>query len=109
MERKGVNIMEELVRQVEKWASDRGIDKGSSEKQFLKVAEEFGEIAAALARNDQEELKDSIGDTAVTLIILAKQNNLSLIECLDSAYNTIKNRQGKIIDGIFIKDEEQSK
>lgn len=36
---------------------------------------------------------------------IAKKYNLELVECVDYAYNEIKNRTGKMIDGSFVKDE----
>ena len=43
--------------------------------------------------------------TSVNLIDgIAKKYNLELVECVDYAYNQIKNRTGKMIDGSFVKD-----
>ena len=95
--------MDSLIKQVEVWAKDKGLDKAESSKQFLKVTEEVGEVASALARNDRELLKDGIGDVVVTLIILALQNGMSLNECLEMACDEIKNRTGKMVDGVFVK------
>ena len=95
--------MDDLIGLVEVWAADKDLDIADSSKQFLKVAEEFGEIAAALARGDQDELRDAIGDTVVTLIILAMQNDLDLQECLVTDYAEIKDRTGKTVNGVFIK------
>ena len=36
---------------------------------------------------------------------IAQDENTTLEECLNIAYNEIKNRKGKIINGKFIKDE----
>ncbi len=97
--------MTELVRLVEQWAADKGIDKPeNAPKQMLKVMEEVGETAGALAKNNTTELKDGIGDSFVTLIILAKQCGFSAEECLQAAYDVIKNRTGKTVNGVFIKD-----
>lgn len=98
--------MDDLVGLVEVWAVDKGLETADSFKQFAKVAEEFGEIAAALARNDKEELQDAIGDTVVTLIILAQQQDMNLQDCLQTAYDVIKGRTGKTVDGLFIKDSD---
>ena len=98
--------MNELFQAVENWSKDKGLDKADPTKQFLKVAEEFGEIGAAMARSQQDELKDAIGDTAVTLIILAQQHGLTLQECLETAYNVIEKRTGKMVEGVFIKQED---
>lgn len=95
-----------LEQQVREWATDKGLHKAESSKQFLKVTEEVGEVAAALARNDMYELKDGIGDVVVTLIILGMQNGMTLEECLQKAYNEIADRKGKIVDGVFIKDSD---
>ena len=98
--------MEKLIEQVEQWAIDKGLDKADSTKQFLKTSEEFGEIAAALARNDMDEFKDAVGDTVVTLIILAQQKGYTLQECLQTAYDVIKGRTGQTINGVFVKSED---
>lgn len=98
--------MNELVNKVEQWSKEKSLDKADSSKQFLKVAEEFGEIAAALARNDEHEFKDAIGDTIVTLIILSQQEGTNVQECLQQAYDVIKGRTGKMINGVFVKQED---
>ncbi len=101
------NSMNNLIKQVEQWSIDKGLDKGNSFTQYAKSSEEMGEVAAALCRNDVDELKDGIGDVVVTLIILAQQNNMTLYECLEQAYGEIKNRTGVISkDGSFIKSED---
>ena len=98
--------MNELVEKVEKWSSDKGLHESDPKSQFLKVAEEFGEIGAAMARSDEEMLKDAIGDTIVTLIILAQQHGTNVEECLDIAYNEIAGRSGKLVDGVFVKSSD---
>ena len=96
--------MNELVKSVEGWSKDKGLDKAYPRAQFLKVVEEVGEVAAAMARNNRVELIDGIGDVVVALIILAQQHELELEECLSSAWDEIANRTGKMQDGVFIKD-----
>lgn len=98
--------MNNLVELVEAWSLNKGLDKADSSKQFLKVSEEVGEVAAALARKDIDMLRDGIGDVVVTLIILAQQNDMDLYECLNTAYDEIKGRTGKMIDGVFVKEAE---
>ena len=39
------------------------------------------------------------------LDVVAKKYDLELVECVDYAYNQIKNRTGKMIDGSFVKDK----
>lgn len=98
--------MNTLIENVKKWSSEKGIDQADPAKQFLKVSEEVGEIAAALARDDKEELIDAIGDTMVTLIILAQQNKLEVQDCLKHAYNIISKRTGEMKNGVFVKQED---
>ena len=99
--------MNNLIKQVEQWSIDKGLDKGNSFTQYAKSSEEMGEVAAALCRNDIDELRDGIGDVIVTLVILAQQNNMTLYECLEQAYGEIKNRTGVMSkDGSFIKTED---
>lgn len=98
--------MEELIENVKNWAADKGLlSKDKSLAQMAKVTEEVGEVASALLRNDKDKLMDGIGDVVVTLILLAEQNNMTLHDCLQQAYNEIKNRTGKVNElGTFIKD-----
>ena len=99
--------MNNLIKQVEQWSIDKGLDKGNSFTQYAKSSEEMGEVAAALCRNDINELRDGIGDVIVTLVILAQQNNMTLYECLEQAYGEIKDRTGVMSkDGSFIKEQD---
>lgn len=84
-------------------AKDKGLNQADPKAQFLKVAEEFGEIASAMARSNDELFKDSVGDVIVTLIILSMQKGTNVQECLEMAYNEIKGRTGEMVDGIFVK------
>ena len=95
--------MDELITKVEQWAKDKGLNQADPKAQFLKVAEEFGEIASAMARSNDELFKDSVGDVIVTLIILSMQKGTNIQECLEMAYNEIKGRTGKMVDGVFVK------
>ncbi len=97
--------MNNLVQNVEKWARDKDfLVPENATRQMLKVMEELGETASALAKNDQAELKDGIGDVFVTMIILANQCEFSPYECLLTAWNEISDRKGITVDGIFIKE-----
>ena len=104
-EEKMTNTLDQLVKQVETWSVDKTYN-GNSDRQALKFYEEAGEIAAALSRSNKDALKDGIGDTVVTLIILAQQQGWTLEECLQYAYDEIKNRKGKTINGTFVKDSD---
>jgi NTP pyrophosphatase (non-canonical NTP hydrolase) len=98
---------DKLIQSVELWADQRGLlVPDNRPRQMLKVMEEVGETAAALARGNRRELKDGIGDSIVTLIILAAQSGFTATECLEAAYNEIKGRKGKTVDGVFVKESE---
>jgi len=98
---------EELSDNVLSWAQDKNIlSKNNAPKQIIKVMEEVGETAGALLKGNQEELKDGLGDSFVTLIILSKQLGFTPSECLEAAWNEIKDRTGKTVDGVFVKEEK---
>lgn len=97
----------QVQRHVEDWASKRGIDKPeSATKQVMKAMEELGELSAGVNKLDREKQIDSLGDLQVVLIILAKQLGIDYIGSLESAYEVIKNRTGKTINGVFVKSED---
>ena len=103
--------LEEVTR-VENWGEERGLlnvekftqDLIDTNAQTLKLMEEVGELAKAVAYRDEQRLKDGIGDCAVVLIILAAQYGLTFEQCLDHAWDEIKGRTGKLEDGLFKKD-----
>jgi NTP pyrophosphatase (non-canonical NTP hydrolase) len=67
--------------------------------------EEAGELAQAILKNDEPEVVDAIGDMVVVLTNLSELRGYNIEECIDSAYNVIKSRQGKMINGTFVKSE----
>jgi len=86
------------------WAKAKGIYKsGDSRTQYIKLMEEAGELAQALLKNDETEVIDAIGDMVVVLTNLAKLRGHNIEDCITSAYSVIKDRQGKMINGTFVK------
>ncbi|EIM5210799.1 MazG-like family protein [Staphylococcus pseudintermedius] len=98
--------MNHLIKQVEQWSIDKNLNNGNPDRQALNFYEEAGEVAAALTRGNIEALKDGIGDTVVTLIILAQQQGWTLQECLQYAYDEIKDRKGETRNGTFVKESD---
>jgi NTP pyrophosphatase (non-canonical NTP hydrolase) len=93
------------AERIRNWAADRNLIEGSDTKsQFVKLMEEAGELAAAIARCDQDEFKDAIGDMFVVLTILAAQQGVDIEECIAHAWDEIKDRKGRMVDGIFVKN-----
>lgn len=157
--------MNKLIELVEKWSIERNLNTADPNKQRLKLWEEFGELNAAIARDNHDLIQDSIGDMLVVMIILCQQlrytsvnrlfefdienydflrkldtsalidytayeilhlrtviqstndivNRLSVIaerydftleDCLQSAYDEIKDRRGKMVNGVFVKESD---
>ena len=147
------------IERVHEWAQSRGLyDTDDPSVQFGKAVGELGELIIALANEDIEGIKDSIGDVRVCLINFCKivdiefglfqrdrllssdatrrllsafswlsgetqmdqksviavinavlddiahHYGLTLEECDDHAWDQIKDRTGKTINGEFIKD-----
>ena len=156
--------MEELIKKVQEWSIERGLNTADPNKQRLKLWEEFGELNASIARDDREGAIEAIGDMLVVMIIYKqqlgygsnyvfepKQDNLDFLgrledidlidfigrgiydssnyieglgmvvdnltvlayrlstnleECLAAAYDVIKDRKGKMINGVFVKESD---
>lgn len=97
--------MSEVFDNIRQWASDRNLIEGSTPaKQYGKLLEEIGELGTALIDGDQAEISDALGDCVVVLTIIAAQNDYSLEACIEAAYQEIKDRNGKMINGVFVKD-----
>ena len=91
---------EQLIAQ---WHRDRNLIEGSTDKdQYLKLIQEEGELSDSLCK--EKDIRDDVGDMMVVLINIMVRNNLTMKECLAVAYDDIKDRKGKMIDGIFVKE-----
>lgn len=88
------------------WATVRGLyANGSVEKQFIKLCEEMGELAQGIMKQDSKLIDDSIGDIVVVLTNLAHLHGTTIESCIELAWNEIKDRQGKMENGTFVKDK----
>ena len=114
--------MEQLEKQIIQWANDRNIIHGSTtHKQLDKALEEFNELQRALGKQDllihadyalaedfievKQEMQDAFGDILVCLINAMAMEELSMKDCLEHAYNEIKDRKGTMINGKFVKEQ----
>ena len=98
-----------VIDDIVDWAEVRGLIYGKDiqpEKQMLKLVEEVGETARALAYGDKQGLIDGIGDCVVCLIVLAEQKGLTLEECMHAAYDEISGRTGRLENGLWKKQED---
>ena len=99
--------MEKLIELVSQWHHDRNLIEGATSKdQVLKLIQEVGELSDSVCK--KQDVKDDIGDCLVILINIAEREGTSLEECLSVAYEDIKDRTGKMIEGIFVKDGDGS-
>ena len=95
--------MNKLIEQVKQWHYDRNLIEGSTDKaQMGKLYEEVKELNESVYYNKSPI--DDIGDIMVVLINIAERNGLTLEQCLEHAYNDIKHRKGKMVDGVFVKE-----
>ncbi len=98
---------QKMFNRIRTWAETRGLYKaGDPMVQYVKLQEEAGELAKALLKDDQPEVIDAIGDIVVVLTNLAHQRGVYIEECIQTAYEVINKRTGKMINGTFVKDED---
>jgi NTP pyrophosphatase (non-canonical NTP hydrolase) len=97
------NIVEKIIN----WHYDRNLIEGSSDKdQTLKLLQELGELSDSVCKG--KCLKDDLGDMMVVMLNIMERNAITIEECLETAYNDIKDRKGKMIDGVFVKEADIS-
>ena len=93
----------EDVNNIKRWHHDRNLIEGSDDKsQFAKLIQEAGELSDNICKG--KDIRDDCGDIMVVLINIMERNNIGLEECLEVAYNDIKDRKGKMVDGVFVKE-----
>jgi len=98
---------QELELAVIRWSEQRRIIPNSTPlAQWKKAAEELDELKEALKKDDLNEAIDAVGDTVVCLINICALLDVNLTDCLEAAYEQIKDRSGTMgADGIFYKDK----
>ena len=92
-----------IINNIVGWHKDRNLIEGSTEKdQILKLIQEVGELSDNVCRG--QDIRDDVGDIMVILINIVERRGLSLKECMEVAYEDIKDRTGVMRDGIYIKN-----
>lgn len=100
------NILNELIGSILEWAEEKEIlSKGTPKAQMDKTHEEINELRDGIILGNRDEIIDGIGDSLVTLIIQAELQGLTITDCLIYAFNEIKDRDGEMINGTFVKEE----
>ena len=95
-----------IFDKIRKWGTDKGIlNKGDAKTQLIKLYEETGELSQAVLKDNKEDIIDAVGDIVVVLTNFAELAGSNIEDCIQSAYDEISNRTGKMINGTFVKDE----
>lgn len=98
----GIEVVIDLIYQ---WHRDRNLIEGSDDKsQVLKVIQEVGELSDNVCKG--KDVKDDIGDIVVVLLNICERQGVSLKDCLYQAYDDIKDRRGRMVDGVFVKEAD---
>lgn len=96
----------ELEDKIIAWGYDKGIlPNPDPMAQLTKTFEEVDELSQAITDDDTKEIKDAIGDIFVTLVMQAQAWGVTVEDCAEQAYNVISKRTGKMVNGVFVKDE----
>jgi NTP pyrophosphatase (non-canonical NTP hydrolase) len=99
-----MNEFENYVEKVKQWHHDRNLIDGSTDKdQTLKLLQELGELSDSVCKG--KDIRDDIGDMLVVMINIIERNKLTLTDCISRAWDDIKDRKGRMVDGIFIKED----
>ena len=104
-EAKPVSTLSYFIDNVVQWHHDRNLIDGSTDKdQTLKLLQELGELSDSVCKG--KDIRDDIGDMLVVMLNITTRNGITLSECLARAWDDIKDRKGKMIDGIFVKEAD---
>lgn len=97
--------VDNMVSLIKTWHHDRNLIEGSTDKdQVLKLMQELGELSDSVCKS--KDIRDDLGDMLVVMINIMERNNLTMTECLEVAWDDIKDRKGRMVDGIFVKEED---
>jgi hypothetical protein len=101
-----MNYLEHLENNIKAWHYDRNLIDGSTDKdQYMKLIQEAGELSDNICKG--RDIADDIGDMIVVLINIAERNGLDLKTCMEKAWVDIKDRKGRMVDGVFVKEGDE--
>jgi hypothetical protein len=102
-----ISETDDFVEKITQWHHDRNLIEGATDKdQYCKLIQEAGELSDSICKG--KSVADDIGDMMVVLINIAERNGLSLADCLSKAWDDIKDRKGRMQDGVFIKESDDN-
>lgn len=93
-----------LADNIFKWGLDRNITAeggATALSQLKKLREEVQEFEDATTH---DEAKDAIGDIQVVLMQICRLRGYDLVDCLHGAWHEIKDRKGRMVEGVFVKE-----
>lgn len=96
-------VAEVMISRIRSWHYARNLIEGSTDKdQVLKLMQELGELSDSVCKG--KDIRDDLGDMLVVMINIMERNNINIKDCLETAWMDIKDRKGKMVDGIFVKE-----
>lgn len=98
--------LSELELLIIQWAEARCIiPNAMPHTQLMKTVSELGELVDAEIKDDMAGVIDGVGDVLVTLVIYCDLRGITITQCLNAAYQEIKDRKGTLLaNGLFVKD-----
>ena len=97
---------EDITELIRKWAIERDLQSGNPKAQMLELLKELVELGNNIDKLGKGQIIESIGDFYVGLVVLCMQLDLDINDCIKAAYEEIKDRKGKMVDGIFVKEKD---
>lgn len=99
------NDISDLVYRISNWAEERNITSNGGATSYTQIPKLIEEVKEFEAAENEHEAKLEFGDILVVCIQIARLRGLDMIECLDLAYEKIKDRKGRMVDGRFVKEQ----
>lgn len=100
-----LKTLEDYEEAIVRWHHDRNLIEGSTDKdQLAKLIQEMGELSDDICKG--RDVSDDVGDMIVVLLNIVERNGLTLEKCMARAWDDIKDRKGRMVDGVFVKEED---
>jgi NTP pyrophosphatase (non-canonical NTP hydrolase) len=102
--------MNSKLKQVRKWGEGKDIiipsNKDQALKQVDKLQEELEELRAEIEAGEIYKAMMELGDCIVVAEMIAANLQTTQEDCLTLAWDKIKDRKGKTINGTFVKESD---
>lgn len=96
----------EITELIKKWVIENKLDKEEEKELLIFLLAPLCKLLNNTYSKTKEEIGGAIGGVFVALTTLSLKYGVEINDCIKSAYEEIKDQKGKLVNGLFVKEED---